>query len=637
MKIAYEHLLNFIEDKPSIEDISEKLFQLGHEHEIDKNILNFEFTPNRGDCLSLDGLSRDLNIFYRKKNNFEIFSDSINNLDLDFENNAQDKCPLISFLRIDIDLNKKIKDYDSNIDSYFKDLSITKKNFFTDISNYLTYETGQPTHCYDFSSLKGKIILKELKNSHDFNPLINDETISLKANDLVFYNDNKVINLAGIMGGKNSACTNKTKSVLIECAYFEPKAISGKALKYNLNSNASHKFERGVDPSSHDYVLRRFLKIVDDHACVKNFEIFKQGSYQNSFSILKDYISVNNILGTTINENTFSNYLINLGFTLENDQIIVPPHRHDIKSINDIAEEIARLIGYDNIKNSPVNFPIAKNPSESFMQKEHAIKSTMLDMGFNEVINFPFTNIKDKNNVTIDNPLDKNRSRIRSSLTSSLLDCLLYNERRQKDSIKLFEISDVYTKENPLQKRKKLAIIASGRLGKNQDSFTKKINITRIKEIFTNTNLFGEDDFINISRSNLNTKIKSEIVYAEKDFNDIKDCTSLNKPIINSDFKKYRPISEYPSSYRDISFSITNIDSIDPLKELLYQYNNIDLKECFIFDYYQDNKNKTIKIGFRFVFQSLNYSMKDDEIDIIISDIITETLKLKGVTVPGYN
>ena len=258
-------------------------------------------------------------------------------------------------------------------------------------------------------------------------------------------------------------------------------------------------------------------------------------------------------------------------------------------------------------------------------------------MGFNEVINFPFTNIKDKNNVTIDNPLDKNRSRIRSSLTSSLLDCLLYNERRQKDSIKLFEISDVYTKENPLQKRKKLAIIASGRLGKNQDSFTKKINITRIKEIFTNTNLFGEDDFINISRSNLNTKIKSEIVYAEKDFNDIKDCTSLNKPIINSDFKKYRPISEYPSSYRDISFSITNIDSIDPLKELLYQYNNIDLKECFIFDYYQDNKNKTIKIGFRFVFQSLNYSMKDDEIDIIISDIISETLKLKGVTVPGYN
>ena len=146
MKIAYKHLVKNIIGNPSIDEISDRLFQLGHEHEIEKNIFNMEFTPNRGDCLSLNGLLRDLSVFYDVKASQEIYNEELKMLDIDFENLSQDICPQISFLKLEIDsIPDQYKDY---LNDYFIDLDLNKNNFFTDISNYISYENGQPTHCY---------------------------------------------------------------------------------------------------------------------------------------------------------------------------------------------------------------------------------------------------------------------------------------------------------------------------------------------------------------------------------------------------------------------------------------------------------------------------------------------------------
>ena len=141
MKIAYKHLLKFIDDKPEIEDLSSKLFQLGHEHEINEGIFEMEFTPNRGDCLSLLGLTRDLNVFYKTKTNIPIYQDEISSMNLNFINKAEDKCPFISFLNIEI--SGPISAYKDYLENYFHDLKLNKNNFFTDISNYVGYEMGQ--------------------------------------------------------------------------------------------------------------------------------------------------------------------------------------------------------------------------------------------------------------------------------------------------------------------------------------------------------------------------------------------------------------------------------------------------------------------------------------------------------------
>ena len=138
MKIAYKHLINFIPSKPCIDDISEKFFQLGHEHEIENNIFIMELTPNRGDCLSINGLLRDLAVFYKVNFINKIYTDDIKSMNLDFNNFATDSCSHISFLKIDI--TGEISSYKGHLKDYFDDLDVNKNNFFTDVSNYISYE-----------------------------------------------------------------------------------------------------------------------------------------------------------------------------------------------------------------------------------------------------------------------------------------------------------------------------------------------------------------------------------------------------------------------------------------------------------------------------------------------------------------
>ncbi|MDB2582775.1 phenylalanine--tRNA ligase beta subunit-related protein, partial [Gammaproteobacteria bacterium] len=245
MKIAYSHLVQHIKENPSIKQISDSLFQLGHEHEIDGGIFDMEFTPNRGDCLSINGLLRDLVAFYTVNLDHEIHSEKLNELSLDFENLSKEICSQISFLKLEIDQIPET--YIGSLGNYFLDLSLNKNNFFTDISNYLSYETGQPTHCYDANTINGKLIFHEIDGDEEFETLLGKK-ITLRGKNPVFSLNNEVINLAGVVGGKSTSCSVNTKTVIVECAFFQPEAIIGKSVKYDIQSEASHKFERGVDP-----------------------------------------------------------------------------------------------------------------------------------------------------------------------------------------------------------------------------------------------------------------------------------------------------------------------------------------------------------------------------------------------------
>ena len=203
MKIAYSHLVKHIIENPTIEQVSESLFQLGHEHEIEDNIFDMEFTPNRGDCLSINGLLRDLAVFYTIELNQEIYREKLNKLKIDFENLSESICPQISFLKLEIHEAPKI--YKNSLNDYFSDLSLNKNNFFTDVSNYLSYETGQPTHCYDADTINDKLMFHELEKNEEFETLL-DKKISLRGKNAVFSLNNKVINLAGVVGGKSTSC-----------------------------------------------------------------------------------------------------------------------------------------------------------------------------------------------------------------------------------------------------------------------------------------------------------------------------------------------------------------------------------------------------------------------------------------------
>ena len=215
----------------------------------------------------------------------------------------------------------------------------------------------------------------------------------------VFSINNEVISLAGVMGGASSACSSNTKSVLIECAYFNPESIIGKSIKYNLSSDA-HKF-RGVDIASQEKVLRRFIKIVEDHVQIKSIKLrsFHQKRVKN-ITIPIDVNKINDILGTKLNEIEYLNYLDKLGFKI-NNKITVPPYRNDIKTHNDLAEEIARVIGYNSIVSTPIKLKQIKHDDKK--DKVLLIESFLVKNGFSEVINFPFSSIKESSSIVIDN------------------------------------------------------------------------------------------------------------------------------------------------------------------------------------------------------------------------------------------
>ena len=632
MKFLYKDLLNFLSEKPSRKLLSEKLFQLGHEHEITDDIFDMELTPNRGDCLSLNGLARELNVFFGKVQPYKIFEGDIPPLDFNFKNLCKDACPKISFLEIEIE--DGIALYKPYLENYFSLLGNNKVNFFTDVSNYISYELGQPTHCFDAKTIDNQLIFENRVCDESFKTLL-ESNINLEGKNCIFSVDNKILSLAGVMGGKSTACSSQTRKTIIECAYFKPEEIIGKSIKYNLVSDAAHKFERGVDIEAQEKVLRRFIAIVQDHAVIKNFKIQTFNDVEHKqYSIPIDLERVNKILGIDIEKEKYLMILNKLGFEINNNVLNVPSYRHDISSQNDLAEEIARVLGYDNIKNKPIEI---KNNLNENIKHTSKVKNFLVQNGFSEVINFPFTSVKDKKSITIDNPLDSNKSHLRRSLKYSLLENLQFNERRQNDSIKLFEISDIYSRDDHINQEKKLGIIISGRRGHNYADFSKKLDFNYLNQILNeglDNNIFNIEE---ISRADLKTKKKDKIFYTEVLIEnippDIYKDYSFNKEKIN--FIKYQPVSEFPSSVRDFSFSIVDFKKYNMVIELISNFDDDILKDAYFFDFYENKKLQEIKVGVRLIFQSVLCTLSEEEIQKTIHRLLKPILDLEGVSVPG--
>ena len=634
MKIAYQDLISCLAEKPSKQILSEKLFQLGHEHEIHGDVFDMELTPNRGDCLSLLGLARDLNIFFGESKNIDLFQDDIDELKINFENLAPSDCPNISFLEIEID--DITNSYEPYLENYFNVIGHKKTNFFTDISNYVSYELGQPTHCFERGAIhsNGRLTFENKNCNETFNTVLGSK-IDLKDKNCVFSLDGQIISLAGVMGGASTACSDSTKKVLVECAYFNPESIIGKSIKYNLISDAAYKFERGVDIESHEMVLRRFIKIVLDHAKIKSIKMNSFSEYDlNKLPIPIDHKKINNILGTKLDKDEYLKYLEYLNFNISDELITPPSYRHDIKTNNDIAEEIARVIGYNNIDSSPIN--LKKIIGLQDKEKVAKLESFLTKNGFSEVINYPFSSKQENKSINVDNPLDSNRHTLRVSLKDSLIDNLLYNERRQKDSIKLFEISDIYTKNNRIKKQKRLGIIISGRLGNNHRDFSKKLDYKYLNKLLNNST----DNFfkiIEIPRNVLDSKRKEKIFYVEIPIEDIADEFLSNIQIENKtiNFICYKSVSEYPTSTRDFSFSINDISKLDLALEMLNNISDELIKTSFIFDFYKDKKLKIIKLGYRIIFQSNFKTLSDLEINNKVKEILNPILEIEGINIPG--
>ena len=634
MKISYKHLSRHLINEVSIETISDMLFQLGHENEVQGNILDIEFTPNRGDCLSILGLARDLNALTPSHQELEIFNGELNPLKLGFTNIATNACNKISFLYLEVDqINNNYEDY---LENYFSDLNINKNNLFTDVSNYVSYELGQPSHAYDFEKIVGEIKLKFLEDNIEFQTLLGKK-INLQKGDLIFADDNEVINLAGLMGSQGTSCSQETKKVLIEFAFFQPDSLMGKSVKYDLNSDAAYKFERYVDPNLQEKSIRRFIQIISNHADISDMKMFSETFLDSPQRLIKfDARKINHILGTNISNQEIKEYLGKLSLEIADESIQIPSFRNDLETENDIAEEIARVVGYDNI--IPSKLKINENYIGSHNLEKY-VSDFLRKKGLNEVINSQFSGINEKNCIVVDNPLDSNRKYIRTNLKDSLLENLTFNEKRQKDSIKLFEISDIYLSDGSgqIEKKKMLGIIASGRIGYNRRDFSKKINKNFIQNIFCDFDEKLVDEILKIARNNVDSKSKDEIFYLEVElsrlapyFKDYELSNETNK------FVKYSDISEFPSSTRDLSVLVGRIEDIEKVSKIIDDHNASILVDRFLFDFYENKEKNQIKVAYRLIFQSKENTLSDKDVDKEMNKMVLKIIEIKNASVPGF-
>lgn len=429
-------------------------------------VLEVDLTPNRADCLSMIGVAREVAAIENsnaKLPDAEKYSDKKNKGKITdiaaVEVKDTDLCPKYCARLIE---NVKIKPSPWYIQQRLLSAGLRPLNNIVDITNYIMLETGQPLHAFDFNELGGsKIVVQRAGENEKFVTLDGKER-TLDSEMLMICDAQRKVAVAGVMGGENSEVTQKTTSVLLESAYFYPPSVRRTAKKIGLSTDASHRFERGIDTGSVEYAMNRAAELIEEVSEGKTIEGYLDSQTEEfkKTVITFDTDACNKRLGIELSPEESASYLESVGFkvadkTANKTEVKVPSYRVDVERPEDLSEEIARRFGYNKIKTT---FPgsvsaEAENVPEFDLRLE--IKDALQSLGFNEVINYSFTgpsllektlfdsSIKE-NSVKILNPLSEDQSLMRTDLVPEILGNIADNIAKQTFSLKLFEVGQVF-------------------------------------------------------------------------------------------------------------------------------------------------------------------------------------------------
>lgn len=621
----------------------------------DDEIIDFALTSNRGDLFSIIGMAYEIGAIYDKK---------VKNICLNYEENEEDiknyltleikteACPLFLARRVE---NVTIKESPNFIKERLIASGIRPINNVVDISNYVMLETGQPLHYYDADRLGAKLGVRLAQEGEKLITLDSNERI-LSRSDIVIYNNDGIVGLAGIMGGLSTEVEDDTKNIIIESAIFDPILIR-KTSKKVLRSEASTRFEKGLDPNRTYMAMERSLHLLEKYA---NATIVK-GMLEHKNITISDktikvaYQKINNVLGIDLRKETILDIFRRLGFTAHEETadyllVTVPTRRIDIATIEDLIEEVGRIYGIDNIIGKTMTLPLRKG---KYDKSDWQVKNLLSSLGLSETLTYSL--IKDSEvakytaddfeSIKILDPMTEDRNTLRYSLIPSLMMIYDYNHNRQNIDINIFEIGKgYYRKEKDYFENKKLAILMSGNyylsLGNN-----KKVNFYILKGViekvlnylgynnryeFINRNipqelhpgqsasiLIGDNIVGLLGRVHPNIS-KEDLFVAEINLDLLKK--------IKTSKMKYREISKFPSIIMDASFIVdNNIDSQTIIKTIKKAGGKL-LDNVVLFDLYKNNSlgiNKK-SLAFKLIFKDPTKTLTDDEIALVFNKIVKE-------------
>ncbi|MCB0442719.1 MAG: phenylalanine--tRNA ligase subunit beta, partial [Flavobacterium sp.] len=447
-------------------------------------VFEIGLTPNRADAMSHWGVARDLRAGLVQKNiQPELITPSVTSfrvdkrtLKIDVEVKDIKLAPRYCGVTISGITVKPSPDW---LQNRLKAIGLSPKNNIVDATNYVLHELGQPLHAFDANKINGKIIIKTVENGTKFKTLDDVERI-LHEEDLMICDEKGPLCIAGVFGGKNSGVTENTSNIFLESAYFNPVSIRKTAKRHGLNTDASFRFERGIDPSITEYALKRAAILIKE---IAGGEITSDivDIYQKKiedFTILLNFNKVNKIIGQEIPRETIKKILVSLDIKVNSVSdaglgLTIPSYRVDVQREIDVIEEILRVYGYNNIQFSKkLNATVFNSKRTEDFKVRNVIATHLNAVGFHEMMANSLTTpdyvklsekLKEEFNVLMLNPLSNDLSAMRQSLLFSGLEAVSYNINRKNNDLKLFEFGKSYHKKpSGYEENKHLSLFVTG-------------------------------------------------------------------------------------------------------------------------------------------------------------------------------
>ena len=628
-------------------------------------VFEIGLTPNRSDAMSHYGVARDLRAGLLQQDvDLEMITPSISDFDVDERtlkiDAAVDDISLVPRYAGVTMAGIKVADSPKWIQDKLKAIGLTPINNIVDITNYVLHELGQPLHAFDAAKIKGgKIIVRTLPNKTKFTTLDGIERELHEEDIMICDAESTPMCIAGVYGGLDSGVTETTTSIFLESAYFNPVSIRKTAKRHGLNTDASFRFERGIDPNFTEYALKRAAILIEEIANGKItsdiVDIYQKKiqDHQVHFSYEKAF----KLIGEEISKDTIKNILASLDIKINNQTetalgLTIPAYRVDVQREADIVEEILRVYGYNNVATSPkLNTSISFSNKLNADKLQNLISDQLVSQGFYEMMANSLTkpeyrelseSLREEHNVVILNPLSNDLSVMRQSLLFSGLEAVAYNINRKNNSLKLFEFGTSYHKfESGYVEDKHLTLTLCGNRNKESwntenkkaDFFYLKGLVISLMERFgisskpspSKNDIFSEGislkqgkvklvDFGVVKKSIVKEfGIKQEILFADFNWQNVMKA-------VNNKSVKVKELSKFPTVKRDLSLLLDNTISFSELYATAFQVERQLLKSVDLFDVYQGDNLPEGKKSYALSFQLQDESktLNDKQIDKVM-------------------
>lgn len=628
-------------------------------------VVEFEITPNRPDCLSVIGLARESAVTFKKPLNIKIpevkaanDGDDISNyLKVDIENSVL--CPRYTAMAVK---NVRIAPSPLWLRMRLKAAGVRPINNIVDITNYVMLEYGQPMHAFDYSCLDGSHIVVRNAGAGETFKSLDDKDHVLDETMLVISDEKKAVALAGVMGGANSEITDGTKTVIFESANFKGGNVRISGKKLGMRTESSARFEKGLDPENTVPALLRaceLVQILDAGDVVDGMiDVYPGKKEPTRIALVPERI--NAFLGTDISESFMVSALESLDFKIQNGVITVPSYRADVEHMQDIAEEVARIWGYNKIGSTPLRTGGAGGGRKPHQQYEQDVKSLLYGMGMCEIETFSFISPKyyDKirmaeddprrRSVVIKNPLGEDTSVMRTTALPSMLEVLSYNYSVKNKNVALYETATSYipTADGELPKEPRRLVIGFYENENRPDGYFYKLkgciegllSMSGITDVEYNAvdsdNAFHPGRCAEIVKDGDVIGIFGEIhpLTAENyGFSIPVYAAELNFDVMlkhRSVEKEFQPLPKYPALERDFAFVCDEDVQVGKVASAMKKAGGKHVESVELFDIYRGPQLGEGKksVAYSVMLRCPDRTMTDDEADSITKKI-TKALK----------